>query len=93
MLGPRPLVAQSGLAETGWREVPGQSREFAMKNFLLDSRYTNLPEERIHRKYVLDRRFWRTADINRHVASAKSVESDREQTSAVEDVMTRVDRR
>jgi hypothetical protein len=23
-----------------------------MKNFLLDSRYTNLPEERIHRKYV-----------------------------------------
>jgi hypothetical protein len=24
----------------------------AFKNFSLDSRYTNLPEERIHRKYV-----------------------------------------
>jgi len=27
-------------------------RKFAIKNFLLDSRYTNLPEERIHRNYA-----------------------------------------
>jgi hypothetical protein len=33
-------------------EVPGPERKFAIKNFLLDSRYTNLPEERIHRNYA-----------------------------------------
>src|SRR4029453_6018500 len=33
-------------------EVPERKGKFAMKNFFLDSRYTNLPEERIHRNYV-----------------------------------------
>jgi hypothetical protein len=33
-------------------EVPERKGKFAIKNFFLDSRYTNLPEERIHRNYV-----------------------------------------
>jgi hypothetical protein len=29
-----------------------KSKSFDLKHFSLDSRYTNLPEEPIHRKYV-----------------------------------------
>jgi hypothetical protein len=49
-------------------KVPDRKGKFAIRNFLLDSRYTNLPEDGIHRNCVWIAAFGRIADIHRRGA-------------------------